>query len=236
MQRQGAIRCALGCAGLASCIAALALHSSAAAQARKGQRQEPAAVAVASVQRAPHLFGTIAVPIRARRFAAEWARARRDASWHPALQALVAPARHSPRKAQIDYVQGAVHQRIRWRSDATEWGLHDYWASAVETLERGVGDMEDRAIVKMQALRLLGFPDRDLYLTLGRDKVGGPMAVLIVRGDRGFYVLDDLGGRPVPAERRQGFTPQLSFGGSSTWAHSSRSVQGNSVASAAAPE
>ena len=207
MQRQGTFRTALGCAGLASCIAALALHSPAAAQSRQGQRPPP------SVQRAPNLFGTTAIPIRAKRFAAEWARARRDASWHPALQALVAPVRQATRDAQIGYIQGAVHRRIRWRSDATEWGVHDYWASAAETLERGVGDMEDRAIVKMQALRLLGVPDRDLYLTLGRDKVGGPMAVLLVRGDSGFFVLDDLGGKPVRADRREGFTPQLSFGG-----------------------
>lgn len=227
MRQSGNVRALLGCAGLTSCIAALASHAPAIARERAAPSQ---------AQPAPELFGTTAIPIRAQRFAAEWARARKDASWHPALQKLVAPVRHLDRQAQVDFVQQAVNQRIRWRSDATEWGVHDYWASAVQTLERGVGDMEDRAIVKMQALKLLGFPARDLYLTLGRDKVGGPMAVLIVRTGRRLYVLDDLGGRPVPAERREGFTPQLSFGNEAIWAHATRIAGSGPATAAAAPE
>jgi len=107
-------------------------------------------------------------------------------------------------------------------SDTTEWGQHDYWASAAETLSHGAGDMEDRAILKMQALRTLGIPQRDLYLTLGRDKVGGPLAVLIVRCAGRYYVLDDLGGAPIPAERRQGFEPMLTLGFGGSWIHGHR--------------
>lgn len=236
MRHLANVRALAGCVGLASCIATLALHAPAAAQAGKARQERAAVAAPRPVQPAPDLFGTTAIPIRAQRFASQWARARKDASWHPALQLLVAPARHLPREAQIEFVQRAVHQRIHWRSDATEWGVHDYWASAVQTLERGFGDMEDRAIVKMQALKLLGFAPRDLYLTLGRDKVGGPIAVLIARADRRLYVLDDLGGKPVPAEQRTGFTPQLSFGNRAVWAHATRIAKANSAAAAAAPE
>ena len=50
--------------------------------------------------------------------------------------------------------------------------------------------------LKMQALRALGVPQRDLYLTMGRDKVGGPITVLIVRSAKRLFVLDDLGGAP----------------------------------------
>ena len=101
---------------------------------------------------------------------------------------------------------------VRWISDATEWGQHDYWASAAETLQHGAGDMEDRAIVKMQALRSLGFPPRDLYLTMGRDKVGGPITVLLVRLGNRFYIIDDLGGAPVADDVRQGFEPMVTLG------------------------
>lgn len=235
MRQLGSLRALLGAAGLASCIAALAMvHAPASAQPAK--RQQSAATQVRPALSGPSLFGTTAIPIRARRFASEWARARQDASWHPALQQLVAPIRGARREEQIAFVQRAVHQRIRWRSDATEWGVHDYWASAAQTLERGVGDMEDRAIVKMHALKLLGFAERDLYLTLGRDKVGGPMAVLIVRIGGRYFVLDDLGGRPIPADRREGFTPQLSFGRELSWAHASRVAKAESAGAAAAPE
>ena len=225
------LRAVLGSAGLASTILTLVIHTPAAAQ-KAPRAERPAITVVHTAASAPSLFGTTAIPIRAQRFAVEWNRAQRDASWHPALQTLVAPARGLSPEDQIAFVQSAVHQRIKWRSDATEWGVHDYWASATETLDRGVGDMEDRAIVKMQALKLLGFPERDLFLTLGRDKVGGAIAVLIARlGDR-HYVLDDLGGRPVRARLREGFTPQLSFGSNAAWAHATRTVR-TSIASSA---
>ena len=117
------------------------------------------------------------------------------------MRALIAPALQADARTADFYIQGAVYQRIRWMSDATEWGQHDYWASAAETLEHGAGDMEDRAIVKMQALRALGFSTRDLYLTMGRDKVGGPITVLIVRLGGRYYVLDDDGGAPFTTDK-----------------------------------
>jgi len=170
----------------------------------------------------PNLFGTVAVPARVSRYSDGWFRSRQDASSHPAMQRLIAPARSLPKQMQIDYIQQAVTQQIHWRSDATEWGKHDYWASASQTLDHGAGDMEDRAILKLQALKSLGFPGRDLYLTMGRDKVGGQITVLVVKLADHFYVLDDLGGKPVPAEYREGFEPFLTFGANTTWLHGRR--------------
>ena len=170
----------------------------------------------------PNLFGTVAVPARVSRYADGWFRSRQDASSHPAMQRLIAPARGLPKEAQLAYIQQAVTRQIHWVSDATEWGKHDYWATAAQTLEHGAGDMEDRAIVKLQALKSLGFPGRDLYLTMGRDKVGGQLTVLVVRLADRFYVLDDLGGRPISAESREGFEPFLTFGANTTWLHGRR--------------
>lgn len=170
----------------------------------------------------PELFGTVALPVKAERFYEGWERARRDASAIPSMQRLVAPARGLTRDRQIAYVQAAVHGSVRWMSDATEYGRHDYWASAEETLRHGAGDMEDRAILKMQALRTLGVPQRDLYMTMGRDKVGGLITVLIVRSGKRLYVLDDLGGAPIAAEHRQGFEPMLTLGYGGSWIHGHR--------------
>ena len=118
------------------------------------------------------------------------------------------------------YVQSRVTNNIRWVSDATEWGQHDYWASASETLAHGAGDMEDRAIVKMQALRALGFAPSDLFLTLARDRVGGPITVLMARLGGRYFVLDDTGGRPFPVETaRFEFQPVISFGFNGAWVH-----------------
>ena len=168
----------------------------------------------------PSMLGTTAVRVRADRFSASWSRALEDASRVPAMQRLVAPARSMTRPQQIAFVQRAVSTNIRWISDATEWGQHDYWASAAQTLSHGAGDMEDRAIVKMQALHTLGFDPRDLYITRARDRVGGPLTVLVVRYGGRYYVLDDDGGAPFLADtRRFEFQPVLSFGWTGAWVH-----------------
>ena len=210
---------------VAARVAAAALASVGMASPAFAQTEVAAStITVTGVARptTPNLFGTVAVPARVSRYSDGWYRSRQDASSHPGMQRLIAPARSLPRELQIAYVQRAVTQQIRWVSDATEWGKHDYWASAAQTLNRGAGDMEDRAILKLQALKSLGFPGRDLYLTMGRDKVGGQLIVLAVRLADRFYILDDLGGRPVPAEHREGFEPFLTFGANVTWLHGRR--------------
>ena len=168
----------------------------------------------------PDMLGTHAVMIRADRFSDSLQRAREDASTSPLLQRLVAPARALSPLQQIAFVQRAVTSGVHWLSDATEWGQHDYWASASQTLERGAGDAKNRAIVKLQALRALGFNNSDLFLTLARDRVGGPLTVLTVRSGDHFYVVDDTGGPPFMVEaRRLEFQPLMSFGMYGTWVH-----------------
>ena len=220
MQHLRLLRALLGGAGLAGCIGLLA--GQARAQVVQYVPQPAITITGRAAPVSPDLFGTVALPVRTKRYDAGWRRAALDASFLPSMQRLVAPARGLDREQQLGYIQAAVTRNIRWISDATEWGQHDYWASAVETLQHGAGDMEDRAIVKMQALRSLGFPARDLYLTMGRDKVGGPITVLLVRLNRRFYVLDDLGGSPIPSDRRQGFEPMLTLGHQASWIHGRR--------------
>jgi predicted transglutaminase-like cysteine proteinase len=190
------------------------------------QAQAAAAASLPIIVRAPHfvqapnVLGTVAQPIRADRFASSLRQAFADASTSPLLQRLIAPARRLTGLQQIGYVQSAVARNIHWISDATEWGQHDYWASASQTLARGAGDEEDRAIVKMQALRALGFNQSDLFLTLARDRVGGPMTVLMARINGRYFVLDDTGGTPFQADQRRfEFQPVISFGWNGTWVH-----------------
>lgn len=168
----------------------------------------------------PNMLGTQAVPIAAIRFSDSLKRAREDASASPALQRLIAQARSLPRLQQMAFVQTAVASNIRWISDATEWGRHDYWASASQTLARHAGDAKNRAIVKLQALRALGFSNSELFLTLARDRVGGPLTVLTVRNGDHYYVMDDTGSPPFLAEtRRFEFQPVMSFGMYGAWVH-----------------
>ena len=201
--------------------AAIAVSATAAVAATPAP-SAPAAMAtsVALPALGPNILGTNAVSIHANRFSGSWANALQDASGSPLLQNLVAPARALSPVQQLAYVQTRVHNNIHWISDATEWGMHDYWATAAQTLAHGAGDMEDRAIVKMHALKALGFNPNDLFLTLARDRVGGPITVLTVRLNGHYVILDDTGGAPFDVDsRRNEFQPILSFGWNGAWAH-----------------
>ena len=221
-----------------SLIAALVALLPATAASAEQQAPEGAPITVTSRLPgvAPDVLGTTTLPLGPTKYAIEWGRASQDNTMLPALRQFVEPARGMDRLQQIAYVQAAVAQRIRWRSDATEWGRHDYWASARETLARGAGDAEDRAILKMQALRTLGVPARDLFLTIGKESIGGPpVTVLLVRTGGRYLVLDDWSGPPIPVERRKDFVPMLSFAQTGTWIHGKRvTPRVGAVATAAA--
>lgn len=208
-----------------------------------GLQSVPAAAAEPSIRssapqnfitRGPDMLGTRTVSIRADRFSDSLKRARQDATASPALQRLIGPARLLPPMQKMSFIQAAVTKSIHWVSDATEWGRHDYWASASETLSHGAGDAKNRAIVKLQALRALGFNNSDLFLTLARDRVGGPITVLTVRNGGRYYVMDDTGGRPFAVEeRRFEFQPLMSFGMYGAWVHT-RPAPSATIASAKA--
>lgn len=185
----------------------------------------------------PSMLSTSAVLIRADRFGPSRLNAIQEPTRLPILQQMVAPARGLSPIAQMTFVQSRVHNSIRWMSDATQWGQHDYWATAEQTLLRGAGDMEDRAIVKMHALRALGFPAKDLFVTLARDRVGGPVSVLTVRANGGYYILDDTGGAPFRVDSRgRDFQPILSFGWNGAWVHMSAGRRSVSISSASSSQ
>lgn len=215
-------RALIGGAGLAGCLALLSGVARAADSLPPVPASYQNAIIVRAAPIAPNLFGTVTLPIKPERYYEDWERARRSDMDDPRMRALIAPAQGLNALQKIDYVQSAVNKRIHWMSDATQWGYQDYWASAAETLKTGFGDEDDRAIVKMQALRALGFPDRDVYLTLGRDSVEGPIIVLLARVGGRVYVLDDTGGAPYLTESRPEFQPTLTFGYGAFWIHGHR--------------
>lgn len=148
-----------------------------------------------------------------------WKRATEDASAQPLMRALIRPALAMTPEQKIAYVQAVVNKNIRWQSDATQWGQHDYWASAAQTLMAGVGDAEDRAIVKLQALKALGFKADDLFITMARDTIGGPMTVLSVRRGARFEILADTGTPFFASSRWREFKPLISLGNGKAWLH-----------------
>lgn len=168
----------------------------------------------------PDVFGTAAVA--ATHVDPRWQRVAETGADNPAFTRLVDNLAGLDRYRQAGQVQTAVNRAIVYRADAELWGTRDHWATADETLARGAGDCEDIAVAKMQALRRLGFEDRDLYLSVGRDAAGQEHAVLLARIDARFWVLDDRAERMVEAGEFRGFTPVVTFGARTSWVHGHR--------------
>jgi predicted transglutaminase-like cysteine proteinase len=136
-----------------------------------------------------------------------------------AIAHIIAPVLTLTKKQQASFIQATVNRTIAYREDIENWGEADHWATASETLARRSGDCEDFAIVKMQALLQLGFDARDLYLVVGEDKARMAHAILLVRLDDRFWVLDDRVGKLVDAVEVHGFKPTITMGSGMAWLH-----------------
>ncbi len=120
----------------------------------------------------------------------------------------------------VQAVNAYANQAIRYAEDRELWGKADYWANARTTFRLGKGDCEDIAIAKMQMLAAMGIKREDMILTLARDLVrSADHAVLIVRLNGQFVMLDNTTDKLIDASVSQGYRPVLSFGNSQSWIH-----------------
>jgi predicted transglutaminase-like cysteine proteinase len=80
-----------------------------------------------------------------------------------------------------------VNADIKAKTDKDHWGVEDIWDFA----EDGYGDCEDYQLVKRKRLVEAGFPRRALRMTVVIDEEGAGHAVMMVRTDRGDFILDN---------------------------------------------
>lgn len=177
----------------------------------------------------PDVFGTIALPIRARPTSTRWAKVMRASLDQPMLDRITAPARMLTPEASLAHVQRTVNRAIRTGTMSTNCTDDGYWAPAQETLARGMGDCFDVAIAKMEALRRLGIPGKDMYLTTGwfrrgfADGKGRESVALLVRVGDHFWLMPEDHDEAVAARDETGaalqFTPVVTYGVGMTWVH-----------------
>jgi predicted transglutaminase-like cysteine proteinase len=91
-------------------------------------------------------------------------------------------------------VNGEVNATIRPVTDEEHWGNSDHWDFA----EDGFGDCEDYQLVKRKRLAAAGFPRRALRMTAVIDEDGAPHAVMMVRTDKGDFILDNKRSAVLP--------------------------------------
>lgn len=120
----------------------------------------------------------------------------------------------------LQAVNSYANHAIRYVEDRELWGKSDFWANAKTTFRLGKGDCEDIAIAKLQMLAAMGIRREDMVLTLTRDLVRQvDHAVLIVRLDGQYVMLDNTTDKLVDASASQGYRPILSFGKDQSWIH-----------------
>jgi predicted transglutaminase-like cysteine proteinase len=122
--------------------------------------------------------------------------------------------------ATLDSVNRWVNGAIAYADDQALFGRRDYWAGARRTLTLGRGDCEDIALTKLELLAAAGVPRENMILTIARDLVrNADHAVLIVRHDGRYYMLDNASDEVFDASTSHDYRPVLSFGTSQTWLH-----------------
>lgn len=84
-------------------------------------------------------------------------------------------------------VNKRINNEIKAITDQDHWGVVDRWSLP----EDGKGDCEDFQLLKRKILSDLGLSRRAMRMTVVIDELGEGHAVLVVRTDRGDYVLDN---------------------------------------------
>jgi predicted transglutaminase-like cysteine proteinase len=169
---------------------------------------------------APNLFRMAALPIGNMPSLQKWERARADglADREGPWSELLAQANEVTGGNPLDMVNTWVNWHVRYQEDAGP----DEWAGALSTLERGAGDCEDFAMTKMALLSALGVPADDMFLVVLRDRRNSDHAVLAVRRNGRFYILDNRTDRLQAADEIADYTPVVSYSGEFAWLYGTR--------------
>lgn len=165
----------------------------------------------------PAAFGSAVLGIGSTPYDAQWTK-----SQSPALgrgTSIAAAARNLDGLERLRFVNTAVNKAIQFRADTSNWKSEDYWATAAQTLTRGTGDCEDYAIAKMQLLRAAGVPAADMFLVIGNDATAGAHAVLLVRLDDRYWVLNNLQSELRTDTQYAAFRPVFTLSSTGRWLH-----------------
>lgn len=194
----------------------------------------------------PDIMGTIALHIPPNSTSTRWAKLMQASLAQPRLELLARDLRGLPPEEQVLRVQSIVAEAVRSAPGAS-CSDDGYWAPADQTLARGMGDCFDVAITKMEALRSLGVPSKDLYLITGRlrpyeaSPVRETVDLLVKVGPR-FWLLPEWSSRaievdgvsPIGEPRPGAFSPVITYGVGASWVHG-RKIQTAAFDPAAAP-
>ncbi|OYU26018.1 MAG: hypothetical protein CFE41_18465 [Burkholderiales bacterium PBB2] len=123
---------------------------------------------------------------------------------------------------RLSLVNNFVNKHLVFRDDSEVWGRIDYWATPLESLDKGRGDCEDYAIAKYFSLLNAGTPVAKLRMVYVRAQLGGRSLahmVLAYYAEPGAepLIMDNLVPELRPASQRPDLQPVFSFNGEGLW-------------------
>lgn len=84
-------------------------------------------------------------------------------------------------------INGKVNREIEPVTDEEHWGVVDHWDIPTD----GKGDCEDYVLLKRKRLAEAGLPRRAMLVTVVIDEENAGHAVLMIRTDKGDFILDN---------------------------------------------
>lgn len=121
---------------------------------------------------------------------------------------------------KINAANVLINNRLEYIEDPQGPNNKDQWQTFQQTLRRGRGDCEDFAIAKYAMLRRLGISQADMYLSVLKDRSRERYhAVLIVRVDGTYHVLDIYDDTVWSDGMYGNYQPLYSITASNAWLH-----------------
>jgi predicted transglutaminase-like cysteine proteinase len=94
-------------------------------------------------------------------------------------------------------VNRRVNGRVKAMTDRSHWGVIDRW----DFPDDGFGDCEDYQLLKRKLLAERGLSRRAMRMTVVIDELNEGHAVLMIRTDKGDYILDNKTNAVLPWEQ-----------------------------------
>ena len=148
-----------------------------------------------------------------------------------ALNNLLAKLANKDVNQQLIEVNRFFNQ-FTYKNDKNLWGQKDYWATPEEFIGLNSGDCEDFVVAKYFALRSLGVPDKQLYLTYvkaARENIAHMVLSHFETPNSIPLLLDNYNPQILPASKRRDLLPVYSFNAKSLFLTNASAGLGRSL-------
>lgn len=129
-------------------------------------------------------------------------------------ESMITSSKNLSFEGKVTAVNSFFNKRIAYMEDIQAWGKKDYWATPLETLNKGAGDCEDLAIAKYFALEQLGVPHSAMKITYVKSTNFSEAHMVLLASKhegRAPVVLDNMTMKALPISKRADLMPVYSF-------------------------